>query len=70
MHPTNDRPVEVFIMLALAPQVVDAVYQAVEGHLPLVSMITCSAATAPGRAIGSASSESSSASRPAAAGTS
>jgi hypothetical protein len=49
-------------MVALPPQVVDAVYQAVEGHLPLVSMITCSAAIAPGRAIGSASSGSSSAS--------
>ena len=49
-------------MVALQPKVVDAVYQAVEGHLPLVSMITCSAAIAPGRAIGSASSGSSSAS--------
>lgn len=60
MHPTNDKPVEVPIMLALAPKVVDAVFHAVAGHLPLVSKITRSAAIARGRAIGSASSGSSS----------
>jgi hypothetical protein len=60
VHPTNDKPVEVLIMLALAPKVVDAVFQAVAGHLPPVSMNIRSAAIAPGRAIGSASSGSSS----------
>jgi transposase len=34
VHPTNNEPVEVHIMLALQPRVVDAVFAAVEGHLP------------------------------------
>jgi Putative transposase of IS4/5 family (DUF4096)/Transposase DDE domain len=36
VHPTNNEPVEVLIMLALQPRVVDAVFAAVEGHLPPV----------------------------------
>jgi len=36
VHPTNNEPVEVPIMLALQPRVVDAVFSALEGHIPRV----------------------------------
>lgn len=34
MHLTNDKPVELPVMLSWQPEVADAVFQAVPGHLP------------------------------------
>lgn len=70
MHPTNNEPVEVHIMLALQPRVVDAVFTAIEGHFLWSSTATRSGVIGVARATAGASSASSSDSSRAAAGTS